>query len=81
VVRLLLEDGGIGILQGDSGTGKTEAVRAVALRHERAIVVQSSKPPPAWGARAGICADGANSAVCRIINAGATLWRRAKSAG
>lgn len=42
MVKLLKEDGGIGLLQGDSGTGKTEAVNAVALRHDRVIVVQAS---------------------------------------
>jgi len=42
MVRLLLADGGIGLIQGDSGTGKTEAANAVALRHERAIVIQAS---------------------------------------
>ncbi|MGN6627017.1 MAG: AAA family ATPase [Tepidisphaeraceae bacterium] len=42
MVRLLRDDGGIGLIQGDSGTGKTEAIRAVALRHKRAILVQAS---------------------------------------
>jgi DNA transposition AAA+ family ATPase len=39
---LLIEDGGIALLQGDSGTGKTEAVRAVALQHPRAIMFEAA---------------------------------------
>lgn len=39
---LLIEDGGIALLQGDSGTGKTEAVRAVALQHENAIMFEAA---------------------------------------
>lgn len=42
MVRLLMADGGIGLIQGDSGTGKTEEVNAVALRNEKAIIVQAS---------------------------------------
>ncbi|MBC7784985.1 MAG: ATP-binding protein [Burkholderiales bacterium] len=42
MVRVLMEDGGIALIQGDSGTGKTEAIRAVALKQDRAIIVQAS---------------------------------------
>ena len=42
MVRLLCEDGGIGLIQGDSGTGKTEAIRAVGLRLDNAVTIQAS---------------------------------------
>ena len=37
LVKLMIEDGGIGLIQGDSGVGKTEATWAVSVRYPKAI--------------------------------------------
>jgi hypothetical protein len=37
MVEMLREDGGIGLVMGDSGLGKSESVRAVLLRNQRSI--------------------------------------------
>jgi len=37
LVNVLIDDGGIGLVQGDSGVGKTEAIRAVSLRYPRSV--------------------------------------------
>ncbi len=42
MVRLLCEDGGIGLIQGDSGTEKPKRSCAVGLRLDKAVTIQAS---------------------------------------
>lgn len=50
LVNVLIEDGGIGLVQGDSGVGKTEAIKAVGIRYPRSVVtlaaVCRARPKP-----------------------------------
>src|SRR5688572_21694068 len=38
LAKVIKEDGGIALVQGDSGVGKTEAVKAITLKHQRVVV-------------------------------------------
>jgi DNA transposition AAA+ family ATPase len=40
VVDFVKEDGGIAVIQGDAGIGKTEAIRAIGLRHPQSTHIQ-----------------------------------------
>lgn len=49
-MNVLLEDGGIGLIQGDSGVGKSEALRAVELQHTGSVsifaAISRARPKP-----------------------------------
>jgi DNA transposition AAA+ family ATPase len=75
LAKLVMEDGGIGLVQGDSGVGKTEAIRAVALRHPKSVSILAATcralPKPMLediGARMGCQAYGRHKAdAYRIV--------------